>query len=377
MRNSILASLLTALTTCSGTTPQDGIIGPTDGTQPIAIVNVDVVPMDREQVIQSQTVVIRNGRIASIAPSSAGGPPADAIVIDGSGNYLMPGLIDMHVHIRAHELEDYLRGGVTTVRNMWGYTTLGNTVRDIAEGTRKGPKIFSLTAGFDGIPAVWPETQLSDDVSAIPALIDRQYELGYREVKVYQKLSRAAYDTIVAIAKRKGMTHAGHKPAAIPLAHVLASGQRSLEHLGGYVDPGDLDSRVAATVAAGAYICPTLAIQSGMNPDAVNARHREVVGALHRGGARLLAGSDAGIDLTAPGSSIHDELELFVKSGVPAYDALLAATRTAAEYLGQTANIGAVVPGMEADLVLLRSNPLADIRATRDIRAVIYDGRVF
>ena len=67
---------------------------------------------------------------------------------------------------------------------------------------------------------------------------------------------------------------------------------------------------------------------------------------------------------------------MFVQSGVSPYRVLLGATRTAAEYLGQSADIGTVKVGMEADLLLLRSNPLQDIRATRDIRAVIYNGRV-
>ena len=375
MRQSLLWLLLAAIPTCSSTNGANDIVGPTNG-QPLAIVNVNVIPMDREIVLESQAVVIRDGRIVSIAPSASAETPADATVIDGRGDYLMPGLIDMHVHIRSSEVEQYLPAGVTTVRNMWGYTTLGSIVRDIDEGRRKGPRIFSLTSGFDGSPAVWPETQISDDPAAIAPLIDRQYELGYREVKIYQKLSRASYDTIVAIARRKGMTIAGHKPSAVPLSHLLASGQRSLEHLGGYVDPGDLDARIAATVAAGAYVCPTLAIQSMLNPESVTARHREVVGALDRGGVKLLVGSDAGIDRTAAGSSIHDELAMFVQSGVSPYRALLGATRTAAEYLGQSADIGTVKVGMEADLLLLRSNPLQDIRATRDIRAVIYNGRV-
>jgi imidazolonepropionase-like amidohydrolase len=375
MRNGIFLLLLAALPTCSSTTPTDDIVGPTDG-QPLAIVNVNVVPMDRDIVLESQTVIVRDGRIVSIGPAGSGAPPTDATVIDGRGGYLMPGLIDMHVHMRSSEAEQYLPHGVTTVRNMWGYSTLGNLVRDIDEGRRKGPRIFSLSSGFDGSPAIWPETQISDDPAAIAPLIDRAYDQGYREVKVYQQLSRASYDTIVAITRRKGMTHAGHRPTAVPLSHVLASGQRSLEHLNGYVGAPDLDARIAATVAAGAYICPTLAIQAMLNPENVTSQHRAVVGAMHRAGVKLLVGSDAGIDRTAAGSSIHDELAMFVSSGVPPYHALLGATKTAAEYLGQSGNIGVVKVGLEADLLLLRSNPLRDIRATRDIRAVINDGRV-
>lgn len=372
-----MAIVISVMAACSGSSPQEPIIGPTDGTQPIAIVNVNVVPMDTERVLVAQTVVVRDGRVAQMGSASTITPPADALVIDARGGYLIPGLIDMHVHIRSAEIEEYLRAGVTSVRNLWGYNELPAHMRDIDNGTRRGPKIFSLTAGFDGSPPFWPQTQISDDPTVIAPLIDRQYELGFREVKVYQKLTRAAYDTIVAVARRKGMTFAGHTPSQVGLNHVLASGQRSIEHLGGYATGSGLGAQVAATLQAGTYNCPTMAILAMLNPASVAAANRQIVGALHRGGARLLVGTDSGIDRTQPGISIYDELEEFVAAGLTPYQALLGATRTGAEYLAQSANIGGIATGMEADLVLLRANPLNDVRAVRGVRAVIHDGKVF
>jgi imidazolonepropionase-like amidohydrolase len=223
---------------------------------------------------------------------------------------------------------------------------------------------------------VWPETQISDDPAAIAALIDHQYALGFREIKVYQKLSRAAYDAIVAVAHRKGMTFAGHMPPLVGLAHVLESGQRSIEHLGGYAVGPALDQQVQATVAAGTYNCPTLAIQAMLNSSERVADLRMIAGALHRGGAKLLVGTDSGIDRTQPGSSIHDELDQLVKAGLTPFEALLGATRTAAEYLGQTDAIGTIAVGREADLLLLNANPLDEIGSTRKIAAVIQRGRL-
>ncbi|MEP6509477.1 MAG: amidohydrolase family protein, partial [Gemmatimonadales bacterium] len=174
-----------------------------------------------------------------------------------------------------------------------------------------------------------------------------------------------------------GMTFAGHMPPLVGLDHVLESGQRSIEHLGGYSSPGSqLDAQVAATVRAGAYNCPTLAIQTILSSSARSADLRAVTGALYKAGARLLVGTDSGIDKTQPGSSIHDELEQFVNAGLTPFAALLGATRTAAEYLNQTDNIGTIGVGKEADLILVRSNPLQDIGATRKIDAVIVDGRL-
>lgn len=376
MKLAFTAWILAIATSCSTVVYDDQtvITGDRSATS-IAIVNVNVVPMDQDRVIQSQTVLIENGRIANIGAASSVQVPAGSLRIDAKGKYLLPGLIDMHVHIRSSELDKYLPAGVTSVRNMWGYNELPAIIRDIEAGTRKGPRIFSLTAGFDGSPPQWPQTQISDDPAVIGALIDRQYDLGFREIKVYQRLSRAAYDTIVAIAKRKGMTFAGHMPPFVGLEHVLASGQRSIEHLGGYSIGGQLDAQIAATVQRGTYNCPTIAVQSLLSPSR-EAGLRTITGALHARGARLLVGTDAGIDVTQAGSSIHDELELFVTSGIPPFDALLGATRTAAEYLGQSDAIGTIGVGKEADLILVRDNPLQDIRSTRDIEAVIVDGKL-
>jgi imidazolonepropionase-like amidohydrolase len=373
----MLTLLLTALAaSCSAEAVNyDPIVGDPSATS-IAIVGVNVVPMDREQVISNQTVLIDNGRITAIGSASSVQVPAGVFRIEGKGRYLLPGLIDMHVHIRSSELAQYVNNGVTSVRNMWGYEELPAIIRDVDAKTRKGPKIFSLTAGFDASPPNWPQTQISDDPSRIAPMIDHQYDLGFREIKVYQKLSRAAYDTIVAIAHRKGMTFAGHMPTQVGLTHVLESGQRSIEHLGGYTNGSQLQSQIAATVQAGTYNCPTLAILTMLNGASAGANLRSIVAALHRGGAKLLVGTDAGIDRTLPGSSIHDELAFFVQAGLSPYEALLGATRTAAEYLGQSASIGTIGVGKEADLILVRSNPLSDIFSTKRIDAVIMDGRL-
>jgi imidazolonepropionase-like amidohydrolase len=369
------ASVLAIATSCAAAVMYDDISGNPEATS-IAIVNVNVVPMDLERVLDAQTVLVENGRIVGVGPSALLTPPAGWLRIEGKGRYLLPGLIDMHVHIRANDLESYLRAGVTSVRNMWGFNELVPIMRDVESGVRLGPRIFSLTSGFDGSPAVWPQTQISDDPAAIAALIDRQYAMGFREIKVYQKLSRESYDTIVSIARRKGMTFAGHMPLRVGLDHVLASGQRSIEHLGGYGTGEQLRAQVAATVRAGTYNCPTLAIQTMLNSSSIAESRRVIVAALHAGGARLLVGTDAGIDRTAPGVSIHDELELMVQSGLTPFAALLGATRTAAEYLGQTSTLGAVKVGMSADLIIVTTNPLKDIRATRNVERVIVRGRL-
>jgi imidazolonepropionase-like amidohydrolase len=102
----------------------------------------------------------------------------------------------------------------------------------------------------------------------------------------------------------------------------------------------------------------------------------EVVGRMHGAGVRFLAGTDTGSLDCLPGWSLHDELELLVRAGLTPLEALQAATRNPAEYLGRLSEQGTIERGKRADLVLLDADPLADIRNTRKIRAVVVDGRL-
>ena len=107
-------------------------------------------------------------------------------------------------------------------------------------------------------------------------------------------------------------------------------------------------------------------------------RRLALIKKLHDAKVPLLAGTDApqGYDLV-PGSSIHRELQLFVRAGLTPLQALQTATLNPAIYFGRTADWGTVAPGKIADLVLLARNPLSDIANTRSIVAVVADGRYY
>ena len=95
----------------------------------VAFVDVNVIPMDRERVLGRQTVIVRNGRIASIEPSARARIPSGALRVDGRGKYLMPGLAEMHAHIPGPQAPEqvvrdiftlYIANGITTIRGMLG-----------------------------------------------------------------------------------------------------------------------------------------------------------------------------------------------------------------------------------------------------------------
>lgn len=104
-------------------------------------------------------------------------------------------------------------------------------------------------------------------------------------------------------------------------------------------------------------------------------KERQLVGAMHRAGVPLMAGTDVGNPYVFPGFSLHDELALLVAAGLTPMEALQAATRNPAQFLGEK-DLGTVQQGKLADLVLLDADPLADIRNTTKIAAVVVRGRL-
>jgi imidazolonepropionase-like amidohydrolase len=102
----------------------------------------------------------------------------------------------------------------------------------------------------------------------------------------------------------------------------------------------------------------------------------EMVGAMHRAGVQIIAGTDTPNPFVFPGFSLHDELGLLVRAGLTPMEALQAATRDAAKYLGIVDSVGTIEKGKYADLVLLDANPIADISNTKKINAVVVGGRL-
>src|SRR5262249_41122718 len=120
---------------------------------PVAFVDVNIVPMDRERIVEHQTVITEKGKISQIGSAGKISLPADAIRIDGRGFYLMPGLADMHFHL--HTRQDALLcvlNGVTTIRNMRGTPLHLAWKKQIEQGTLLAPTIYTAGPILDGYP---------------------------------------------------------------------------------------------------------------------------------------------------------------------------------------------------------------------------------
>ena len=241
-----------------------------------------------------------------------------------------------------------------------------------------GPRVVTLSPGLDAPPVYWPETHLITDPTKADSVVAAMAARGYDELKVYQDLSREVYDALAVAADAYGLTFAGHKPSRVPIEHVIRSGQRSIEHLGGLMGrpPASLGSLIALSIEHGTWHSPTLAVQLALQGDTpARAARRDLVAALYEGGARLLVGTDSGIDATQPGVSLGREMELFAEAGVPVDRLLRMVTVDAAEYLGLDDDRGRLETGYRADLTLFSRNPLDGLDRLDEVRGVMIGSR--
>lgn len=363
----------------------------------IAFVGVDVLPMDSEILLVDYTVVVRDRRIDAIGGRGDVVVPEDAMQIDGSGLVLMPGLADMHVHLDEQDLPAYLAAGITSVRNMWGHDAVRDMRERIAAGTLAGPTVYSTSPGIDGPPAKWPVTQLVETPAEARATVARLVDEGWTMLKVYQDLRVDVYDAVVAAAAEYGVPFMGHVPHRVGLRETLLSGPASIEHLGGYdselcgrrgatawsnMNPARIPELATWTWESGTYVSPTLTILKSIsrnNSSAEDANmaienRRTLVGALHDAYVPILLGTDSGIDVVDPGSSLHEELLELTAAGLSPYEALAAGTVVAATFLGEEDEFGAVREGLRADLLLLERNPLEDVTAVAAPVGVMVNG---
>lgn len=249
---------------------------------PVAIVNVNVVTMQDDAVHAQQTVVTRDGRIEAIGHVDDLEIPLDALVVDGTNRYLLPGLAEMHAHVPplgSDELERVLTlfvvNGVTSVRGMLGSPSHLQMRDDLENGDLFGPRLYTSGPSFNGNSVSSPR-DAADRVG-------RQQLAGYDFLKVHPGLTRAEFMAMAEAANDAGIRFAGHVPADVELLPALAAGISTIDHLDGYFqallppneDPSGgfggffglqlagwartelIDEAVAATVAAGTWNAPT------------------------------------------------------------------------------------------------------------------------
>jgi hypothetical protein len=385
----------------------------------VAFVNVRVLTMDSPVLLPAGSVLVKDGTIAAINPRSL---PSGTCRVDGAGRVLMPGLSDMHVHTDEREMPLFLANGVTLAREMNGTPKMVALRERIARGEAIGPRLLVASPLLVGIPFKNVRYRLITSAEDAGAAARDAKATGYDYLKIYDGLTRAEYDTLVAAGRALGLPLDGHIPADVGLAGVLDAGQY-LQHMdkiafalaGHTMDTSKLAEARRLFDGRGAWVTPTLAslhaldiartteyaaalarpemvyIDSGsmgwwrsLTGDGVHASasrfyqfESALLHVLRETNTRFLLGTDAANPLMVAGFSVHDELETIIRDGgFSPFDALRTATRNVGEFLGDSLT-GRVVVGARADLLLVDADPLSDIAVLRKPAGVMAHGRWF
>ena len=389
------------------------------------------------------TIVIRDGRIVDVRNGLLDASVAEfagAEVIDLRDKYVLPGLVDSHVHLTSDtggvlaQLEQVqltpaakafnaltnaqktLSAGFTTVRNLGDRDGVTLALRDaIRDGQVVGPNIvdagtsISTTSGHmdaalgfrdDLRDALDHHENLCDGADACRRAVRLQVARGVDVIKIATTggvnsrigagLGQQMFDdevrAIVETARLYGKKVAVHAHGADGVKVALAAGVNSIEH-GTTLD----DECLELFRKSGAYYVPTLSTVNGYleriaaDPDAYSPTVRAKVDwRIRITGESLRKAVPKGVKIafgTDAGVSKHgrnaDEFELMVKHGMTPTQALEAATVNAADLLGLSADVGTLEPGKRADLIAVDGDPLADVTVLKRVPFVMKDGTVF
>ena len=203
----------------------------------IVFTNVNVLPMNTDEVLPGRAVVVEGGVVTAVGPADDVEAPPGASIINGGGGFLMPGLAEMHAHVPPgadpprDEVEDilflYVANGITTIRGMLGSAYQIPLAGEIERGEVLGPNFYVGAPSINGRSAPAPE--------AAERLVRAHAEAGYHLQKIHPGVSRQTWDHMVAVAREVGLTWAGHVPADVGLVHAIETGMSTVDHLDGYV----------------------------------------------------------------------------------------------------------------------------------------------
>ena len=406
--------------------------------EPTALVNVSVVsmdPSDTQRVRRRQTVLVRDGRIVEVGPSSQIEVPDDATVVArGRKFFVVPGLADTHVHhssvprlpeeVSPEDLYAlYLANGVTTLFDLSGFPGIFKWRRDIERGRVVGPALFFTGPIIDEV--FYP------GVAALEADMRRWARQGYAYMKSHTITTPAFFERLHEIARELGIPVVGHalRPG-FPIQDTLAEGPLMIAHVEEIYSTSvtslptaiaELEEPVRDVAASRAWVNTTLTIYETVAntvddaafaallarpemryvPPSVRsfwefnnrfrvpnfgtragwlqalAAQQFIVSELRRLDSldRLLAGTDAfGVPNIVPGFSLHDELALLVGSGLTPWEAIATATYNAAAFFETLDEVGTVTAGRRADLLVVRKNPLRRIGRLRSPVGVMVNG---
>lgn len=395
-----------------------------------------LVDTEAGRVLERQSIVVFGDKVSAVKPGYVDAAGYDR-VIDLKDRTVLPGLIDMHVHVTGESspgayserffmnpadtalratvyLRRTLDAGFTTVRDLGAQGGLAISLRDaVAKGWVTGPRIVAAgkaigTTGGHADPTNGVNHTLRGDPGPAEGVINgadearkavrQRYKEGADLIKltgtggvlslttngVNPQFTDAELKAVVETARDYGFAVAVHAHGKEGMLRAIRAGVDSIEH-GSYLD----DEVVAAMKQHGTWLVPTLsagrfasekAQQPGYFPEIVRLKAisvgmliQQALGKAVKGGVKIAFGTDAGV--SAHGTNAK-EFGYLVEAGMPPMAALQSATINAARLLRQEAQLGAITPGRWADIVAVKGDPLADIRLMEKVDFVMKAGRV-
>ena len=422
-------------------------------SQSIVIKDVTVIDATGHAAEPNMSVEIKDGHIVAVSKSKKARTPKTkiktAIIVDGAGKFLIPGLWDMHVHGASDSRAPwshllFVANGVVGVRDMSGPPDAHAWRATQVSNSDPAPTIYLGSPIVDGPNPTWPDSIVAADEAQGREVVDQQQQRGADFVKVYSGLPRNVYFAIADEAKKRGIPFEGHVPEAVSAAEASRAGQKSIEHLtlvaegcskeektmaaerqwlealfrspdanmpqkiatGQNIirlnfhvvetfDDATARSLFAQFLKNGTWQTPTLTLLQAQIDDPLNTNDsrlkflskevrakwdagyyshfppparaamvqlakaefdesKKIVGLMYQAGVPILAGTDTMNPHCFPGFGIHDELALLVEAGLSPLAALQAATRNAAQFVGQLDSRGTIEIGKTADLILTR-----------------------
>lgn len=388
------------------------------------------------ELIYEVTITTENGTIVSVEDGYTEPGPGDTL-IDLSDKTVLPGLIDLHVHLEGEtnpnrQLERFtlnpeeiafrsavhakstLMAGFTTVRDLGG-SGVNLALRDaIAQGLTAGPRIITVgrsisTTGGHGdgtnhyrrdlMGDPGPDQGVVNGVADARKAVRHNYKIGADHIKITAtggvlsvarsgenpQFTADELEAIVEIATDYGMHVAAHAHGKEGMLRAVLAGVHTIDH-GTYMDEEVMQAMVergtyyVPTISAGKFVAEMAEVE-GYYPPLVVPKAREIgpliqdtFGRAYRYGVKIAFGTDAGVFYHGDNAG---EFVYMVEAGMPPAEALISATATAAKVLGLQDEIGTVEAGKSADLVAVAGNPLEVIELMKDVRFVMKRGNIY
>ncbi len=374
----------------------------------ILLVNANVIDGISAQPLRGGYVVVRNGKIEQIGNGKVEAP-AGAMVIDLQGRWLLPGFVDAHAHIGdLTAARKAVLTGATTVRSMGVSLFVDVGMRELNHGgAAEVPDV--VAAGYHVRPNLdenfaisFPELRdVARDlrgVENVRRVIRAMASRGVNVIKILATERAGLPETdprkrvfsdeelaaIVDEARKANLPVAAHAHGDEGAAAAVRAGVSTIEH-GTYLS----ESTLALMKQRGACLDPTIAtvadlIEPGGDYDnallSIRGRHmlprvREMAAMAWKMGVKIIAGTDTGYRPQSNRTMSHEAAEL-AGIGMTPMQAIQAATVRSAECMGIDGRTGAIKAGLEADLIVVERDPLADIVNLQDVLVVINNGRV-